>query len=147
MRSPRIARRGEVSIAYSEQIAQAEGAVTGGLTNFLPPNNGWFFLDLDQRHTLHVNSNWTLPWRTWVAGGVYYGSGFSDGNNPGSHLDPHTTFDLSVGKNLGEKLTISGVALNVSNRRFLLDNSLTFNGLHYAEPRQIYVQVRYRFRY
>ena len=147
MRSPRIARRGEVSIAYSEQIAQGEGAVTGGLTNFSPPNDGWFFLDHDQRRTLHVNSDWTFPWRTWVAGGVYYGSGFSDGSNPGSHLDPHTTFDLSVGKNIGEKFTVSVVGLNVANRRFLLDNSLTFNGLHYAEPRQIYVQVRYRFRY
>ena len=52
-----------------------------------------------------------------------------------------------MGKNIGEKFTVSVVGLNVANRRFLLDNSLTFNGLHYAEPRQIYVQVRYRFRY
>jgi signal transduction histidine kinase len=28
----------------------------------------------------------------------------------------------------------------------LLDNSQTFGGTHYAEPRQIYVQLRYRFR-
>ena len=43
--------------------------------------------------------------------------------------------------------TVSLNGLNVGNRRFLLDNSLTFGGTHYAEPRQIYVQVRYRFKY
>ncbi len=147
LRSPRILRRGQVSVAYSEQTAEAEGAVTGGLTGFSPPDSGYFFLDHDQRRTLHVNSNWNLPWRTWAAGGVYYGSGFSDGDNPGSHLEPHTTFDLSFGKSFGERFSVSVIGLNVANRRFLLDNSVTFNGTHYAEPRQIYVQMRYRFHY
>jgi outer membrane receptor protein involved in Fe transport len=55
------------------------------------------------------------------------------------------TFDLSLGKAIAEKLTVSITALNLANRRFLLDNSQTFGGTHYAEPRQIYVQVRYRF--
>ncbi|HYM09351.1 MAG TPA: TonB-dependent receptor, partial [Bryobacterales bacterium] len=146
-RSPRILHRGEVSLAYSYQHAEAEGAITGGLTDFSPPSNGWFFLDHDQRHTLHANFNWNLPFRTWAAGGLYYGSGFSDGNNPGSHLEPHTTFDLSLGRSFGESWSVSVVGLNVANRRFLLDNSATFNGLHYAEPRQIYVQARYRFHY
>ena len=39
------------------------------------------------------------------------------------------------------------VALNLANRRFLLDNSQTFGGTHYADPRQIYLQVRYRFHW
>jgi outer membrane receptor protein involved in Fe transport len=62
-------------------------------------------------------------------------------------LDPHTTFDLSVSKALRENLSVSVTALNLANRRFLLDNSPTFGGTHYAEPRQIYLQIRYRFHY
>ena len=64
-----------------------------------------------------------------------------------AHLPGHTTFDLSLGKSVAENLTLSVTALNLANRRFLLDNSETFGGTHYAEPRQIYVQVRYRFHY
>ena len=147
VRSPRIARRGEVIIAYSYQHAEGEGAITGGLTDFSPPSNGYFFLDHDQHHTLHANFNWNLPFRAWATGGLYYGSGFSNGGSDiPSHLDPHTTFDLSVGKSLRENISLSVTALNLANRRFLLDNSATFGGTHYADPRQIYVQLRYRFR-
>ncbi|HEV2687419.1 MAG TPA: TonB-dependent receptor, partial [Bryobacteraceae bacterium] len=146
-RSPRILKRGEASIAYSYQHAEGEGAITGGLTDFSPPRNGFFFLDHDQRHTLHANFNATLPWRAWAAGGVYYGSGFSDGTSEISkHLDPHTTFDCSLGKAIGDAWSVSVTALNAANRRFLLDNSATFGGTHYADPRQIYVQVRYKFK-
>ena len=42
---------------------------------------------------------------------------------------------------------MSVVGLNITNRRLLLDNSTTFGGTHYAEPRQIYVQLRYRFHF
>ena len=38
-------------------------------------------------------------------------------------------------------------ALNAANRRFLLDNSQTFGGRHFADPRQVFAQVRYRFHY
>ena len=38
-------------------------------------------------------------------------------------------------------------ALNVANRRVLLDNSLTFGGFHWNNPRAIYVEVRYKFHY
>jgi hypothetical protein len=38
-------------------------------------------------------------------------------------------------------------ALNVGNTRALLDNSLTFGGFHYNDPRQIYGSVRYRFHF
>jgi len=37
--------------------------------------------------------------------------------------------------------------VNVTNRRFLLDSANTFGGTHFAEPRQIYVELRYRFHY
>ncbi|MBV9610996.1 MAG: TonB-dependent receptor, partial [Acidobacteriaceae bacterium] len=148
VRSPRLFRRGEVVLAYSHQHAEAEGAVTGGLTDFSIPPDGYFFLDHDQRHTLHANFVANLPWHTWGATSVYYGSGFTDGSAPfPAHLEPHTTFDVSIGKAIGENWSVSLSGLNVANRRFLLDNSQTFGGTHYADPRQIWIQVRYRFRY
>ncbi|MGA8028087.1 MAG: TonB-dependent receptor, partial [Bryobacteraceae bacterium] len=147
MRSPRLFHRGEVSIAYSHQHAEGEGAITGGLTDFSPPQNGYFLLDHDQRHTLHGNFEVNLPWRAWMAGGAYCGSGFTDGSVPyPAHLEPHTTFDLSLGKTITENWSLSLNGLNVGNRRFLLDNSQTFGGTHYADPREIWFQVRYRFR-
>jgi outer membrane receptor protein involved in Fe transport len=148
IRSPRILNRGTVAITYSYQHAEAEGAVTGGLTDFSPPDNGYFLLDHDQRHTLHGNFNVTLPKGAWASGAIYYGSGFTDGDSEiPAHLQPHTTFDLSLGKTFSENWSVSLVGLNVANRRFLLDNSETFGGTHYAEPRQIYVQLRYRFHF
>jgi outer membrane receptor protein involved in Fe transport len=146
-RSPRIAKRAVVSVAYAYLLSQGQGAVTGGLTDFSPPESGYFLLDHDQRNTLHVNFNVSLPWRTWLSGDVYYGSGFTDGESETpAHLEPHTTFDVSLGKAIGERLSISLTALNAANRRYLLDNSETFGGTHYADPRSIYVQLRYRFR-
>ena len=59
----------------------------------------------------------------------------------------HTTVDISLGKSFGEKYTISVTALNVANSRVELDNSLTFGGFHYNDPRQIYVEFRYRFHF
>ncbi|MEO7142819.1 MAG: TonB-dependent receptor, partial [Bryobacteraceae bacterium] len=120
LRSPRLFRRGEATIAYSYQHAEGEGSITGGLTDFSPRDDGYFFLDHDQRHTLHGNFNWSLPWRSWAAGGVYYGSGFTDGSSDTPrHLEPHTTFDFSLGKSIGEKWTVGVTGLNVGNRRFL----------------------------
>jgi len=148
LRSPRLYRHGEVSVAYSHQHAEGEGAITGGLTDFSPPSAGYFLLDHDQRDTLHANFELNLPSRAWASGGLYYGSGFTDGSVPyPAHLEPHTTFDLSLGKAFGENWSISLNGLNIANRRFLLDNSETFGGTHYADPRQIWMQVRYRFHF
>lgn len=148
LRSPKIARRGEVYLTYAYAHAEGQGAISGGLTDFSPPASGYYLLDHDQRHTLHTGFNFTLPWQSYVGGDVYYGSGFTDGSSDvPAHLQDHTTFDFSAGKPLTEKLTLSITALNLTNRRFLLDNSQTFGGTHYAEPRQIYVQVKYRFHF
>ena len=148
LRSPRLWRRAGASIVYSNQLAEGFGAVTGGLTDFSPPPTGYFLLDHDQRHTLHGNFDARLPGRVLVNAGVYYGSGFTDGSSvTPKHLEPHVTLDGSVGKELGENWLVSVVALNATNRRFLLDNGQTFGGTHYADPRQIYMQVRYRFRF
>ncbi len=144
VRSPRLAGRGNVYLSYAFAHAEGEGAVTGGLTDFEPPEEGYFLLDHDQRHTLHTGFHWTLPYHILAGGDAYYGSGFTDGEGP-KHLPGHTTFDLTLSKSLSDELTLSATALNLFNRRFLLDNSETFGGTHYADPRQIYVQMRYRF--
>ena len=112
------------------------------------PDSGYYLLDHDQRHTLHTGFNFTLPHRVVAGGNLYYGSGFTDGSSAlPAHLEGHTTFDLSVGKSISESLTLSLTALNLGNRRFLLDNSQTFGGTHYADPRQVYLGLRYRFHY
>jgi outer membrane receptor protein involved in Fe transport len=148
LRSPRLWHGGRMSIAYSHQIAEARGALTGGLTDFTAPDEGYFLLDHDQTHTLHGNFEANLPWHAWVSAAVYYGSGFTDGESETPrHLDPHTTVDFSIGKTITDNLSLSVNGLNVANRRFLLDNSETFGGTHYAEPRQIYFQLRYALHF
>ena len=147
MRSPRIAHRGEVYLSYADARAEGSGTISGGLTDFSPPRNGYFLLDHDQRQTLHTGFNFSLPRGVIAGGNLYYGSGFTDGSSDvPAHLQGHPTFDLSLSKSISENLALSVTSLNLANRRFLLDNSLTFGGTHYAEPRQIYVQLRYRFR-
>ena len=103
------------------------------------------------RETLNVGYNTSLPWHAYAATNVYYGSGFTNGlpgvQYPGNYLPAHTSVDLSLGKTFAEKYTFSLTALNVANRRVQLDNSLTFGGFHWNDPRQIYAQFRYRFHY
>jgi outer membrane receptor protein involved in Fe transport len=144
--SPRIAGRAQVHAAYSHQYAEGAGGVTGGLTDFSPPDEGYFFLDHDQRDTLSTGFNLQLPWRLWSDFNANYGSGFVDGEGP-EHLPSHTTFDLSVGKSFGDSWSVRLSGLNLSNHRYLLDNSNTFGGTHYVNPREISLQVKYRFRY
>ncbi len=146
LRSPKVFKRAQIHLAYSHQRAEARGAVTGGLTDFSPPEQGYFFLDHDQRHTLSGVLSLTIPRRTWTAANISYGSGFLDGNGPG-HLPAHASFDFSLGKSLGENWALVLTALNVANRRYLLDKSNSFGGTHYSDPRQLAVELRYRFHY
>ena len=150
LRSPRIRNRAQIYLTYSNQLALGRGCVVGGLIGACAvPPPGYFFLDHDQRNTLHLGGQYTLPWRAYFSTDVYYASGFSNSNPaiPGDHLQPHTTFDGSLGKSFGEKFSVNLQAINVANRRVLLDNSFTFGGTHYLNPREIFVQVRYRFHY
>ncbi len=146
LRSPRIRNRAQVYLTYSNQLALAFGNINGGLTNF-SFGDGFKFLDHDQRHTLHLGARYDLPFHSYASADIYYASGFTNGNPmvTGDHLQPHTTFDLSLGKSFGEKFSVNIQALNVANRRVLLDNSFTFGGTHYLNPRELYAQVRYRF--
>jgi outer membrane receptor protein involved in Fe transport len=146
LRSPVIFERARIHLAYSHQFAQGFGGVTGGLTDFSPPPEGFFFLDHDQRNTLSSVLLLTLPRRAWAATSISYGSGFLNGNGP-AHLPAHTTFDISLGKSFGEKWSIGLTGLNLSNRRYLVDNSNTLGGTHSANPREISLEVRYRFHY
>jgi outer membrane receptor protein involved in Fe transport len=161
LRSPRIANRAQIHLAYSNQIAEGGGVITGGLNNdqvcgqnpdgsipYLCP------LDHDQRNTLNVGGDVNLPRRSYASANVYYGSGFTNGlqgvpNWPysGAYLPGHTTFDLSLGKDFGERFSASVNVLNVANERVIYDNSLTYGGFHWNLPRQIYVQLRFRFHY
>jgi outer membrane receptor protein involved in Fe transport len=145
VRSPQLFKRGQFYLAYSHQRAEGQGAVTGGLTDFSPPAD-LFFLDHDQRNTLSAGLTINLPARSYVSGNVRYGSGFLEGDGPG-HLPGHTAFDLSLGKTFGESWQVALQAVNLANKRFLLDSANTFGGTHFAEPRQIYVELRYRFHY
>ena len=150
LRSPKIAHRAQIHLAYSNQIAEAGGSITGGLTDFSLPA-GLSPLDHDQRNTLNVGGDVTLPWRAYASTNVYYGSGFTNAfpGQPysGASLPQHTTFDLSLGKDFGERFSASLNAINVANRRVELDNSVTFGGFHWNNPREIYVELRYRFHY
>lgn len=146
VRSPELYRRARIHLAYSHQYAEGAGAVTGGLTDFTPPDMGYFFLDHDQRNTLSTGYDLRLPRSIWTSGNLNYGSGFLEGDGP-AHLPSHTTFDLSVGKNFGERFTLSFTAINISNNRYLLDTSNTFGGTHYVEPRQFIGSIRWRFHY
>ena len=81
--------------------------------------------------------------KPWTDFNADYGSGFVDGEGP-EHLPSHTTFDLSLGKSFGENWNVRVSGLNLSNHRYLLDNSNTFGGTHFVNPREISVQVKYQ---
>ncbi len=146
IRSPKFWRVGQAHVTYSNQTANGLGAINGGLTDFSAPA-GRFALDHDQRNTANVGLDANLPWRAFASANVYYGSGFSNGTGPPSHLPSHAELNLSAGKSFGKSFSASLTVLNVTNRHLLVDNSLTFGGFHYDDPRQIYAQVNYKFGY
>ncbi|MGD0796819.1 MAG: TonB-dependent receptor [Acidobacteriaceae bacterium] len=159
LRSPRLFRYGQLHLAYSNQIGEQRGTITGGLICYPITSPqcdvGYSYtpLDHDQRDTLNAGFNGIFPKGVTASTNVYFGSGFSNGYQapntpyPNEYLPQHTTFDLALGKSLGENLNLSVDSVNVANRRVLLDNSLTFGGFHFNDPRQIYGELRYRFHF
>jgi TonB dependent receptor/Carboxypeptidase regulatory-like domain/TonB-dependent Receptor Plug Domain len=157
--TPSLWSFGQAHLAYSNQIAQQIGPVTGGLICY-PPDSpscavapGYSALDHDQRNTLNVGMNGNLPYHAFASFNIYYGSGFSNGyQDPpspfaGAYLPGHVSADLAIGKEFGENFSLSVQAQNIANTRRLLDNSLTFGGFHYNDPRQIYGELRYQFHF
>jgi outer membrane receptor protein involved in Fe transport len=160
LRSPQLWRYGRAHLAYSNQIAQQRGAITGGLICYDPSDPsacevvpGYSALDHDQRNTLNVGFDGNLPHHAYGSFNVYYGSGFSNGyTDPpspyrGNYLPAHTTADVAIGKVFRDNITVAVNALNVANTRALLDNSLTFGGFHFSDPRQVYGEVKWKFKY
>jgi outer membrane receptor protein involved in Fe transport len=146
LRAPRLFKKLDVHMVYSHQSAEGSGAVTGGLTDFTPPDEGFFFLDHDQRNTLNTGFSLTLPRTSWISGTVGYGSGFLNGDGP-DHLPQYATVDLAVGKSFGERWALKLSGTNLANKHYFLDFSNTFGGSHFGEPRMISGQVRFRFHY
>ena len=159
LRSPRLWKRGQLHLAYSNQIGEARGNITGGL---IPTENDYSNdygqLDHDQRNTLNVGGEVTLPWRSFASGNVYYGSGFSNGNGPAvTGVAPCcSSLGLLASAHNGRSVARQGFRgkffgvgkrMNVANRRVMLDDSLTFGGFHFNNPREIFVELRYRFHY
>jgi outer membrane receptor protein involved in Fe transport len=150
VRSPRIAKRFDVYITYSNQAVEGSGVVTGGLfddpTAQLCDGGGFCYLDHDQRNTLSAGFRASLPWQTFVSGNLAYGSGFLFEDGP-QHLPDHTEFSLSIGKSFGEPLSVNFTAQNIGDARYLIDAANTFGGTHWNYPRQISGGIRYRFHF
>ena len=162
LRSPSLWRRGQFHLAYSNQIAEQRGAITGGLicTQGCDSSFDYSPVDHDQRDTLNSGFTANLPLHTWFSSNVYYGSGFSNGTagitdsngnliSPyqGNYLPAHTTFDVSAGRSFGESWHAAVDVVNVTNHRVLTDSSLTIGGFHYNDPRMISAELRYRFHF
>jgi hypothetical protein len=147
VRSPVLWRYGQVHLAYSNQTADAFGALTGGLISLPNVNGGYYALDHDQRNTLNLGYNANLPGRFFVGANLSVNSGLSNGGGPSSHLPSYAVLDLSAGRDITRDLSLSLTAENVTNKHLLTDNSLTFGGLHWNNPFQIYAELRYEFHY
>ena len=160
LQSPTLWQFGQAHLAYSNQLAEQRGPITGGLVcvpitapqcdsgfNYVP-------LDHDQRNTLNFGLNANLPGDAFASFNFYYGSGFTNGdygnpNSPyqGEYLPHDTNLSVSLGKTFRKNFTLAANVTNLTNRRVLLDNSLTFGGFHYNAPREFYGELRYHFSY
>ena len=148
VRSPPFWRYGRVHLAYSNQTAECFGSITGGL---VAPDAGcgssYVALDHDQRNTVDLGYDADLPGRFFIGSNLSVDSGLANGDAPPSHLSSYAILDLTVGRNITPDLQVSLTGLNVTHRHLLTDNSLTFGGVHWNDPFQIYAQLRYRLHY
>jgi len=148
VRSPAFWRYGQVHVAYSNQTAECFGSITGGLvvpgTACGSPPIG---LDHDQRNTLNAGYNGNLPLGFFVGSNLSVNSGLSNGFAPPTHLTSYTVLDLTAGRDISRDLSVSITTLNLANKHLLTDNSLTFGGVHWNNPCQIYAELRYKFHY
>jgi len=147
VRAPKVMKRIDIHLAYSHQSAEGSGGVTGGFIDPTAlPDAGFFFLDHDQRNTLSTGFSAVLPRKAWLSANFVYGSGFLNGGGP-DHLPSYETVDLALGKSFGENWSAKVTATNLSNKHYFVDLSNTFGGSHFADPRMVAVQLRYKFHY
>lgn len=147
VRAPKVLKKINVHLAYSHQSAEGSGGVTGGFIDPTSlPDAGFFFLDHDQRNTLTTGFNAVLPRQSWLSANFVYGSGFLNGGGP-DHLPGYETVDLALGKSFGENWSAKITGTNIANKHYFVDLSNTFGGSHFADPRMISVQLRYKFHY
>jgi outer membrane receptor protein involved in Fe transport len=147
VRSPAFWRYGQVHLAYSNQTADCFGGITGGLV--VPGTDcgaDYTALDHDQRNTLNLGYNANLPMGFFVGANLSLNSGLAN-DGPPSHLPSYTVLDLSLGRDITRDLSLSLTGLNVTDKHLLTDNSLTFGGVHWNNPFEIYAELRYRFHY
>ncbi len=152
VRSPSSWAYGQVHLAYSNQTADCSGSITGGLVVPGTDCGNFSELDHDQRNTLNLGYNANLPREFFVGSNLSFNSGLSNGfagppTYEPSHLPSYAVLDLTVGRTLTRDLSVSITGLNVTNRHLLTDNSLTFGGVHWNNPFQIYAELRYKFHY
>jgi outer membrane receptor protein involved in Fe transport len=148
LRSPAFWPYGQVHLAYSNQTADCSGSITGGLVVAgtecgSPP----IALDHDQRNTANLGYDGKLPLGFFVGSNLAVNSGLSNGFPPPTHLPGYAVLDLTAGRNFNRDLSLSITALNVTNKHLLTDDSLTFGGVHWNNPFQIYAELRYKFHY
>jgi hypothetical protein len=147
LRSPKLFDdRLQLHYAFSLMRAQGRGAITGGLTDFSPPADDYFYLDHDQLVTFNSGAEARLPKQFSLSIAVQYGSGFLLGDGP-HHLSPHTTVDLAGAKNFTDNLAVRVTVTNLADAAFLTGFANSFAGTHYQTPREIGAQLRYRFHY
>ena len=146
VRSPKLFKSVDFHLAYSHQSIEGSGGITGGLTDFSPPADGFFYLDHDQRHTLSTGFTAALPYKTWFSSNLNFGSGFLNGDGPG-HLPAYATVDFAAGRSFGENWSAKITATNLADKRYFIDLSNSFGGSHVSDPRMVAVQLRYTFHY
>ena len=147
VRSPAFWPYGQVHLAYANQTADCFGSVTGGLVVAGTACGDYVALDHDQRNTLNLGYNANLPLQFFAGFNVSANSGLSNGDSGQSHLSSYVVIDLTAGRNITNDLTVSLTTLNLTNRHLLTDNSLTFGGVHWNNPFQIYAELRYKLHY
>ena len=147
-RSPEVMHKLRFHLAFSNMTAEYKGAPDGGLIEPVPSQclQSFCYLDHDQRNTLSTGFDIHLPWRFWFSNNVVYGSGVLKADGP-DHLPAHTTADIAFGKSVGERLSLTLTALNISNSRYPFSVNNSFAGTHFNNPREIIGSVRYRFHF
>lgn len=158
LKSPRLWHTAQLHLAYSNQIAEQRGPITGGLlcapgSEDCSGSYDYTPVDHDQRNTLSLGGDASLA-HGWSASANWaYGSGFVNGDpNPATpypnvYLPAHSSVDIAVRKSISDSMTIGVTATNIADQRVLLDNSLTFGGFHFSDPREVYGEVKWRFHF